>query len=85
MVRTMEKKKKEKSAKRKQLHAATCSGSSSSSESEDEEAEPIGEADIETLKTLIMKQSVRQMVRTMEKKDKSAKRKQLHVCSNMQQ
>ncbi len=80
MVRRMEKKEKEKSAKRKQLHAATCSGSSSSSESEDEESEPIGEADIETLKMLITKQSVRQMVRRMEKK-KSAKRKQLHAAA----
>jgi hypothetical protein len=77
----MENKEKENSAKPKRLHAATCSGSSCSRESEDEEAKLIGEADIETLKTLITKQSVRKMVRRMEKKEKSAKRKHLHAAT----
>jgi hypothetical protein len=63
------------------MYVATCSSSSSSSKSEDEEAEPIGEANIETLKTLITKQSMRQMVMGMEKKEKSAKRKQLHAAA----
>jgi hypothetical protein len=43
----------------------------------------IDKANIETLKTMITKQSVRQMVRRMKKKvkEKSAKRKQLHAAT----